>query len=230
MGLPAHLPDQAERAHVLPVLVDEIEASLTAVRRVGDSPAGGHVNEGGPQGVLAFVIDEHLISSVVVFKWVRHVGSLFLLLLFERRREKSADPRKRGRLGHELVTTLDFVHVDLSADVGPPGLGRRLFAGAVGGGREQVRIFPKTSRRVVTMLERVLNLEERERALRFRFPTFMNHLLSLMGFSATYSDTILHVLRPMLDLSMDARESLPWDSQRESGSTWRTPAIWPWSR
>src|SRR5207237_3945 len=62
--------DQAARPHVHPVLVDVVQAFLPGRRAVRDLPAGGHLDELGPQRVLALVVDQCEVGAVLVLERV----------------------------------------------------------------------------------------------------------------------------------------------------------------
>lgn len=68
MGLliPLHLLDQALRSHIRPMLLDVVQAGASSLRAVHDRPAGRHVGEGGPQRMLALIIDQGVESPVLV--------------------------------------------------------------------------------------------------------------------------------------------------------------------
>jgi hypothetical protein len=67
-----HAFDQTVWPHIRPILIDEIKTSGTAVRLVDDCPAVRHFDETRPERVLPFFVDEHVIDSIFIFKWIRH--------------------------------------------------------------------------------------------------------------------------------------------------------------
>src|SRR3954469_11083084 len=74
LGLPtfAHAFDQAVRSHISPVLIDELQASGAGVRLVDDGPPFWNIDEARPEGMLAFIINQHMISAVLVFERICH--------------------------------------------------------------------------------------------------------------------------------------------------------------
>jgi hypothetical protein len=55
------------------MLVYEFEASGAAVGSVNDGPARRNLDKARPKGMLSFVVDEDVIDTVFVFKWIGHV-------------------------------------------------------------------------------------------------------------------------------------------------------------
>src|SRR5215475_1631783 len=64
--------DQAQGAHVRPVLLDVLEAVGAGVRVMSDGPPLRGGLSGRPQAVLTFVVHEHPIGSIWVFEGIRH--------------------------------------------------------------------------------------------------------------------------------------------------------------
>src|SRR6266511_857361 len=68
-----HAFDQTVRPHVGPMLVDECEASGTAVRFMNYGPTVRDLYKAWPKGMLSFVVDQNVVDAVFVFKWICHV-------------------------------------------------------------------------------------------------------------------------------------------------------------
>src|SRR5580700_9261000 len=64
--------DQAQRAHVGPVLLDVLKAADPRVRVVRDAPAIRRGLGRRPQAVLTLVVHEYAVGSVWVFEGIRH--------------------------------------------------------------------------------------------------------------------------------------------------------------
>src|SRR5262245_12133386 len=56
------------------MLVYEFEASGAAVGSVNDGPARRNLDEARPKGMLSFLVDEDVIDTVFVFKWIGHIN------------------------------------------------------------------------------------------------------------------------------------------------------------
>ena len=53
-------------------MVDVVKAGLATGRPMDGGPTSRYVDELGPERILAFVIDQHLIGAVFVLKWIAH--------------------------------------------------------------------------------------------------------------------------------------------------------------
>src|SRR5437660_932283 len=68
-----HVPNEAIRSHVRPVLIYVVEASSAAVRFMGDRPTLRHIDEGGPQRMLTLVVYQNVIHAVFILEWICHL-------------------------------------------------------------------------------------------------------------------------------------------------------------
>src|SRR5436305_301769 len=71
-ALAVHGPDQAERAHVGPVLLDEADALRAGVGAVRDLPARRDRERVRPQRMLALGVHDDLVHAVIVLEGVCH--------------------------------------------------------------------------------------------------------------------------------------------------------------
>src|SRR5690606_21958432 len=67
-----HGLDQALGPQVAPVRLDVVQAFLAAFLAEDDLPSRGHVDERGPQRMLALIVHEHEVLGIRVLERIRH--------------------------------------------------------------------------------------------------------------------------------------------------------------
>src|SRR5882724_1555723 len=127
VGSGAHFVDEGLGAEVGPVLFDEVEAGLAGVRAVDGGPAGGGVGEGGPEAVLAFVVDQDSEGAVGVVERVGHdapsrwVARAATVRCWKSWRGVSGRPADWARLTRWMASMLSPPRVKKSSSMPRPG-------------------------------------------------------------------------------------------------------------
>src|ERR1043165_2028341 len=67
-----HPVNQTLRPHVLPILIDEFKAGRAGAGLKRNGPAGRHLFESGPKGMLPLFIDQDVIDALFVFERIGH--------------------------------------------------------------------------------------------------------------------------------------------------------------